>query len=251
LVGNHGNIGKLAGGHVHVDFEEASINAFRAVFPEATVHGCHFHYQQALIHHVKKKGLQAVYEQSQASDFHLPQYRCVKKWIRNLGALAFLPSAEIIPAYQRLLAVPPVTNNPVVDANLLRFRDYFQKEWMTDRKVEVLSNYKHSGPRTTNHAEGINNAFRIKFEKLRPRLSVFLVSYQEIHHATQARIRQLLSGAAPQPRSEDMVRKDAEILRYRNEFYDFWKYMVELSPPNFDELFYAGVMEYLQICSRF
>ena len=45
----------------HIDFERAMISAIEVVFPNANIHGCLFHFSQAIIRRVKALSLAEQY----------------------------------------------------------------------------------------------------------------------------------------------------------------------------------------------
>lgn len=75
------------------DFEMATLNAIRENFPLAEIHGCHFHFGQNIWRHVQFTGLQKPYQMD--PDFALN--------IRLLIALAFVPTDNVIDAYEELI----------------------------------------------------------------------------------------------------------------------------------------------------
>ena len=45
------------------DFEIGAMNAFKEVFPNTTIKGCHFHYTQAIWRNIQENGLCAWYKE--------------------------------------------------------------------------------------------------------------------------------------------------------------------------------------------
>ena len=77
-----------------VDFELASIRAFKHTYPELTVVGCMFHFGQCVWRRLQAEGLSGRYREE--PDFAL---RC-----KCLLALAFVPPLEVIRIYDILIA---------------------------------------------------------------------------------------------------------------------------------------------------
>ncbi|KAG1675542.1 hypothetical protein GQR58_014656 [Nymphon striatum] len=75
-----------------VDFEKGLWKGLRSVFQNPIIHGCSFHFAQALYKQVQKKCLQHEYEQKGN----------VYELLRKVFALPFLPADDIASAFQKL-----------------------------------------------------------------------------------------------------------------------------------------------------
>lgn len=74
---------------VLLDFEKASINAFKEVLPETEISGCYFHFTQSLLRQLGALGMKTAYGQN------IKLFMAVKR----LQALSFLPAVRIAEAY--------------------------------------------------------------------------------------------------------------------------------------------------------
>lgn len=79
--------------HIIFDFERAIINAAAENFPNAELHGCNFHFGQAIWRHVQSVGLQAEYAQNTT----------FQQNIKTLMALAFVPPENVVAAFEALV----------------------------------------------------------------------------------------------------------------------------------------------------
>lgn len=107
--------------HIMVDFELAAINAVADIFPEATVHGCFFHFSQAVWRNIQKHKLSNAY--SSDPDIALA--------LRSLLALAFVPPKQVKKFFVRLIKTPIFIlpeMEPIVQ--------YFQSTWIGDVSQE-------------------------------------------------------------------------------------------------------------------
>ena len=95
-----------------LDFEKAAYLAARDEFMEIDIGGCFFHFKQAIMRHVGNVGLKIKYGAD--LDFN--------ERIHKLGALAFLPISDVVPAYQELkLEFQPAEHSVL---------DYFEYTWV-------------------------------------------------------------------------------------------------------------------------
>ena len=70
---------------VVVDFEQASIAAFQTEFPNLSVKGCYFHYNQSLWRAFQRLGLVNAYRNN----------RLLKTCVKRIMSLGFLPFAVV------------------------------------------------------------------------------------------------------------------------------------------------------------
>lgn len=80
------------------DFERAAQNAIIQVFPNVTVKGCLFHYGQCIWRKIQEYGLQLLYTEDENIRFS----------IEKLIALAFLPVADVINAFEDMIFEPRI-----------------------------------------------------------------------------------------------------------------------------------------------
>ena len=90
---------------VLVDFEQAAINAFHAVFPNSTLKGCFYHLSQNIYRKVQAEGLQERY----ASDEGISQTT------RMLAALVFVPTNRVVDTFEILQQQVPPELEPIAD----------------------------------------------------------------------------------------------------------------------------------------
>lgn len=100
--------------NIIIDFEIAVIRSVWHHYRCAVLHGCFFHFQQSLWWKVQELGLVVSYKNDLA----------IKRWVRQTGALAFLPVDEVGLGWQFFL-VPNVLN-----VSLQPYINYFQLTWV-------------------------------------------------------------------------------------------------------------------------
>jgi hypothetical protein len=78
---------------IMTDFEKASMNAFKLVFPEVQNHGCFFHFQQSFYRKLCELGLKTKYDSG--LEF------CHK--MKMIPALAFVPPMQVLSYFNELI----------------------------------------------------------------------------------------------------------------------------------------------------
>ncbi|XP_025200019.1 uncharacterized protein LOC112597963 isoform X2 [Melanaphis sacchari] len=180
------------------DFEIASINAFKEVFPNLKQKGCHFHFFQCIwrkiqqIQHMAQKYISD-------STFSLQ--------IRLLLALAYVPENHVMDAFEELIDSQYYTDNEKI---LQPFIDYFEDTWvgrpMGRRKGRRLPKYSISLwncyesastllPRTNNAVEGWHRDFSSLLGAYHPTLWTFIDVLKDQQHLEDIKQEQFIAGA--------------------------------------------------------
>ncbi len=143
------------------DFERASRNAFKTVWPEAHVAGCFFHYANAVFKNIQKIGLVNLFRNNQQFN----------KWCRALMSVPLLRSQDIVPTVNLLLS-----QNFDVSAEdtalIARFKRYYRRQWLSNVSIEELSIYDET-VKTNNGSESNHAAFKRKIKTNHPNLWSF------------------------------------------------------------------------------
>ena len=87
---------------ITTDFEQAAMNAFRELFPDASLSGCHFHLCHSIIRRCNDSGLKTKYRDNK--EFGLN--------VRMLMALAYLPVEDVATGFELVNARPPSDVGP-------------------------------------------------------------------------------------------------------------------------------------------
>ena len=90
---------------VLVDFEAAPMNVIRQNFPNAQLKGCYYHLTQNIYRRVQLEGLQVQYGTD--NDFSTA--------VRMIAALAFVPSDDVVRAFEALQDAAPAEARPILD----------------------------------------------------------------------------------------------------------------------------------------
>ncbi|CAF1103796.1 unnamed protein product [Rotaria sp. Silwood1] len=199
--------------NVMIDFERASMNAIKSLFPTSNLNGCFFHLCQNIYRAVIRFGLKTLYSENE--DF-AQQIRC-------LPALAFLPITDVIPTFEQIKSQFPAEGEPVLT--------YFEENYIgvktrlsRPRKApkfdielwNVNTNTLHGQHRTNNVVEGWNNRFSSLLNCSHPNFWKFLKGLKKEQSYVDAQIIQAETGAR-QARKREQIRREAHILNLLNE----------------------------------
>lgn len=165
---------------VLVDFETATMSAFGASFPAATITGCYFHLCQSIIRKVNGLGIKEEYENNDA----------IRGSIRCLAALAYVPVPDVVNAFELLAESMPAHEH--MDELLT----YFEHTYVRGRRLRGRGNNYGSAlypidswnqndaafdgiARTTNIVEGWHYGLQALFQCHHPTLWTFLEGLQK------------------------------------------------------------------------
>lgn len=202
-----------------VDFERAAINSFQNAFPHAVVTGCYFHLTQSVLRKVNEIGLKSKYEDD-------IEVRC---YIRCLPALAFVPTDDVIEAFEILVDTMP----PNID-HLDELTTYFEHSYIRGRRqrgrgevynpalfpIDLWNQHAAAVDgiaRTTNSIEGWHHGLQSLFHCHHPTLWSFLDGISRDMIKQQASFLQGVTGIAnpPKKRYRDLqVRVERAVAGY-------------------------------------
>ncbi|XP_014297673.1 uncharacterized protein LOC106693620 [Microplitis demolitor] len=99
------------------DYELSFVNAFKNVFIDVHISGCFFHYTQCVWRNVQAKGLHELYDKNIR----------IAENIRMLMAIAFVPTNDVIAAYNELIKSKGYIQ---YENELSEILDYFESTWI-------------------------------------------------------------------------------------------------------------------------
>ncbi|VVC39543.1 Hypothetical protein CINCED_3A004187 [Cinara cedri] len=132
-----------------LDFELSSVNALKNVFPNLSLHGCFFHYSQALWRLIQDNGLAMKYRKD--SNFALN--------IKKLNALSFVRPHSVINAYEAISETEFYNENETFSSG---FSDYFESAWIGHNYAVIE---KRRSPRFPIQPRDCNNLIQYDIPK--------------------------------------------------------------------------------------
>ena len=199
--------------NVMVDFERASMNAIKNLFPTTTLHGCFFHLCQNTYRSITQNGLKTLDDENEK----------FSQQIRTLPALAFLPVADVIPTFEQIKIQFPAEGEPVLnyfEENYIGVRSHLSRP----RKIpkfdiplwNVNTNTLQGQHRTNNIVEGWNNRFSSLINCHHPNFWKFLRGLTKEQSYVDAQIIQAEAGVR-QARRREQIRRETRIFNLLNE----------------------------------
>jgi len=202
---------------VLTDFERAAMNAVTDVFPGAQSKGCHFHLAQIIFRKIQSLGMATRYNTDPAFRHRL----------RQLAALAFLPSAEIPNAFRNIIV-------PLLRNDCRELLKWFAINYVTgDGRVgsepkfapiiwSVNDNNELGFPRTSNHCEAWHNRWDNLLNGAHVGIYNIIENIREEEHRISGLI-QLINAGEGRPLLPPAVRTKQQrmqtvIENYRNGF---------------------------------
>ena len=135
------NVGPTKLQTITCDFEAAVWIATKNVFPTVSLHGCLFHWNQAIYRKIQELGMQAAYHEK----------RDVFIFCRRLMALPFLPAAYIPRVFSDIFS-------PNIAGPLRDLMTYMEAQWIASTTFPIHSWSVFQRPfRTNNDCEGWHN----------------------------------------------------------------------------------------------
>ena len=172
-----------------MDFETASQNAARTVFPGITVKGCcFFHYTQAIWRKTQHIDLQVTYRNNED----------IRQLVRRATALPLVPMDLIEDVWFNALNDLEDIDTP---AKTTTFTDYVTIQWI-DGDRQVWNHFNTDGPRTTNHIEGWHNKLKKKVSHAHPNIFTLISTFKDIQVANEVTRIQRNAGGTIRPKAK-------------------------------------------------
>ena len=154
------------------DFESGLLPAiqghdFRTAAP-VIPRGCHFHYTQCIWRQVQREGLAHAYRVQPL----------VKRFIRGLFAVPYLPAKEVQAGYNDFIGTQASQD---AEAQFPKLVNYFNNNWLHGiYPIQMWNVYDACEIRTNNNIEGWHRDCRVCFGKHRI-LRIFLAKLHSLH----------------------------------------------------------------------
>jgi len=111
----------------NVDFELSMLNAIRSHFPNAIIHGCYFHYCQAVYRKLAELGLAPAFMGNKA--FHI--------WVKKILACPYLPLASMDDYFVEYILQYMSNDDELRELSpaIVNFADYLTTQWFENASV--------------------------------------------------------------------------------------------------------------------
>ncbi|KAI1702102.1 MULE transposase domain-containing protein [Ditylenchus destructor] len=192
----------------HFDHEMAAITACQIAFPIDRVVSCYFHFVKNCYSNAVDIGLKK----------RLAKNAEIRKWLRTLIGGVHLTKDHHAIMWDHLLQNPPLIPE---QANLLRFVNYFRRQWHTDAARALINQHENRGPRTKNFSEGWNNTLRNKFGSKHPGLGEFIQAMKRELYSQSVLSELLLRGEPIRLRKPKYREAEQRLTEVRQGYVDF------------------------------
>lgn len=195
---------------ITVDYEKGAIGALKNVFPNATVKGCNFHFNQCVFRKIQDIGLQQEYYSSADDDSN-----SVKRLVQESGALAFMPLDEINELWCKTM--DKFDNLPRAHD----FFNYFTETWIDDRCLfsrSLWNYYNFNGSRTTNGCEGWHHRLNSNINSSSPNLFRVIDELKQDYAFNMATLVQIASSTSKPRRNPRFVYRNKKIMDLMNRY---------------------------------
>ncbi|KAK3793725.1 hypothetical protein RRG08_006547 [Elysia crispata] len=157
---------------INLDFESATHQAFKKVFPEIDIFGRNFHLKQAWLRKCNELGLKKDYEDKE-SEIH--------KWLRILFGMPFLPSEQVIPFF----CIEATCLSPI-DPRIEELEEYLLKNYIESQNFppSMWASQDLSRPRTTNCCESFHAHFQKFFQNSNPNIFTLINRLGDVQQLT-------------------------------------------------------------------
>ena len=164
------------------DFERASYNAMKTIFPNIRVSGCSFHFIQANLRMARKQGLTEAFRTNNE----------LKSLLKRLMHLNFLPAHMMSPAFEILAREDPGLVDPLEKKKWRKVIKYIRSFWMDKIGPEWLSVFGLER-KTNNGCEQYHSRLKGRVISHRPRIWKYIEILNEIIVDTNADVHRHVS----------------------------------------------------------
>lgn len=189
---------------ITLDFEKGAISALKNVFPNASIKGCNFHYNQCIFRKIQELGLQKEYNDSSEDD-----PTSVKCLLQQIGALAFRPISKID---ELLCSIMDTFDHLPLSQE---FFGYYTDTWADDECLfprNLWNYYNFKGPRTTNGLEGWHHRLNSNIATSTPNIYVVIDKLRKDYAFNMATVKQADNRASKAPRNKRYIFRNNRIL---------------------------------------
>lgn len=172
---------------IHLDFEKASHQAVRVVWPNISVKGCHFHLSQAWYRKIASLGL--------ADEYQKPDSE-IGVWLKRFFGLSFIEPGEV----EECFAFDMMDDTPA-DARCAAFADYMLRTYIGSDDSEAIfpselwADPNLDAPRTTNACESFHSHFADLFYHAHPNICEWMDKVKDVQKGSYTKMNTISARA--------------------------------------------------------
>lgn len=177
------------------DFELAAISSSKNIFPQTSVHGCFFHFNQCLWKRIQQNPI-LLHRYNSEMEF--------KENIKMIAAISFVPVNHIIFAYNSLISIPFYVEN---QNHLSDFLSYVVDTWIgKNNEIGLITpRFPHEQwscysrvigglPLSNNSVEGWHHSFNRHVGSSHPSIWTFIEKLKDQQSQTEFELNQVSAG---------------------------------------------------------
>ena len=204
---NNEGLDELHPDAIHLDLEQATHGAGKAVWPQISINGCHFHLSQSWYRKINNLGLSNESKKTQSE---------IGLWLKGFFGLRFLRPEAVGDSF----AFDLLDDTPD-DPRCQEFGDYIVNTYISDEASfhpEMWAEPDVNSTRRTNACESFHRHFSAQFYHAHPNLFEFMQKLQEVQTNSYVKMNTIQTGGALPPMRRERREKLQQMTATRTRY---------------------------------